>query len=206
MEYDLSKLTPDIRWVDDMRVVLFDQNFVKSAPNSELYYMYRGLEKKDGLRYDILAMPARMLGNEFMKTKGHYHVGGYSELYIVLEGKAIFLLQKPFSTAQGKNNNTEAEIEDVCAIRAKKGDVIIVPSYYGHVTTNCSETEEMKIANWVALDCKSDYSAYEKLHGACYYYTKDGWIKNKNYKSVPQLRFEEPLKQLPQNLDFLKQE
>jgi len=41
------------------------------------------------------------------------------------------------------------------------------------------------------------------MQGACYFYTKSGWIKNKNYKFVPKIRFEKPLKEKPKNLDFL---
>jgi hypothetical protein len=46
--------------------------------------------------------------------------------------------------------------------------------------------------------------------GACYYYIlqpgsgQATWIKNENYKSVPELRFEQPVKSVPENLDFLK--
>jgi oxalate decarboxylase/phosphoglucose isomerase-like protein (cupin superfamily) len=68
------------------------------------------------------------------------------------------------------------------------------------------------MANWISPDCKSEYSEFEKLQGACYYYVlrrddsseSASWIKNENYKSAPELRFEEPLKEIPQNLDFLK--
>jgi len=42
------------------------------------------------------------------------------------------------------------------------------------------------------------------MKGAGYFYTKSGWIKNKNYGKVLQLRFERPLKSKPKNLDFLK--
>jgi glucose-6-phosphate isomerase len=136
-----------------------------------------------------------MLGSEFVKTKGHYHIGAYQEVYIVLEGQAVYLMQKP------KNEN---EIEDVYVIKAGKGDVIIIPSYYGHVTINSSETEELKMANWVSNECKSDYEPFVKNKGACYYYLKKGWVKNENYKSVPELRFEEPLNTMSNNLDFLK--
>ncbi len=196
MEFNLKNLTPDIRKLSDIKEVVYDQEWLKIASNLELYYMYRGLEKKDGLRYDITVIPAKMLGSEFTKTKGHYHVGAYQEVYIVLEGKAIYLMQKT-----GKE---ESETEDVYAIEAQKGDVVVIPPFYGHVTINPSKTEELKMANWVSPQCKSDYSLYEKLQGACYYYTKQGWIKNKNYKSVPELRFEETLKSIPENLDFLK--
>jgi glucose-6-phosphate isomerase, archaeal len=195
MDYNLKNITPDIRKLSDMKTVIYDQKWLKTSPDLDLYYMYRGLEKKGELRYDITVVSAKMLGNEFNKTKGHYHVGAYPELYMVLEGRAIYLLQK-------KDN--EGQIEDVFTVEVKKGECAIMPPFYGHVTINPSATEDLKMANWISDSCKSDYSFYEKMHGACYYYTKDSWIKNENYKSTPELRFEKPLKAIPENLDFLK--
>ena len=202
-KFDLSQLTPDIRYLNDMKSVLHDKEFAKTSYNSELYYMYRGLEEKDGLRYDITTVPAQMLGDEFVKTKGHYHVGAYGELYTVLEGDAIYLMQK-------RKSETEDEIEDCYFVKAKKGDVVIIPSFYGHITINPSKTQDLKMANWVAKACISDYSLFEKLNGACYFYVKGGpsgdgtWIKNENYKSVPALREEQPTKSIPEDLSFLK--
>jgi glucose-6-phosphate isomerase len=99
-----------------------------------------------------------------------------------------------------KTNNEN--VEDVYAVMAKKGDSIIIPVGYGHVTINASK-ETLKTGDWRNIGCKQDYSLFEKLCGACYYYTTDGWVKNENYKNIPELRFEEPLKELP-NLDFLR--
>jgi glucose-6-phosphate isomerase, archaeal len=195
MKIDLKKLTPDIRHLDDMRGVLYDKDFAKNSPDFDLYYMYRGLERKGELRYDITVVAAKMLGNEFNKTKGHYHIGKYQEVYTVLEGSAIYFMQK-----LGKDGN----VSDVYAVKAEKGDSIIIPSFYGHITINPSKAKDLKMANWLSDNCKSDYSPFEKMQGACYYYTKQGWIKNENYKSIPELRFEQPLKEIPKNLDFLK--
>ncbi len=194
MSIDLSKLNPDTRYLNDMRSVLRDQEWAKSASNMALYFMYRGIEELNQIRYDITVVPANMLGQEYVKTKGHYHIGKYGEVYTVLEGQAIYLMQKKFN---------DDNIADVYAVQAKKGDVVVIPSDYGHITINPSK-EELKMANWVASDCKSDYSLFEKLQGACYHYTLEGWQKNENYKNVPPLRFEEPLKEVPSNLDFLK--
>lgn len=198
MEINLKKLTPDVRKLNDMREVIYDKEWLKTVTNSELYYMYRGIEEKDGIRYDITVIPPAQLGLEFIKTKGHYHTKQHQEIYTVLEGEAIYLMQKK------KNNNPE-EIEDVYAVKAQKGNIVIIPSNYGHITINPSENEELKMANWISLQCKSDYSLYEKMQGACYYYLKTGWLKNKNYKIVPDLRLEKPLKFLPEDLNFLKQ-
>lgn len=200
----MEQLKPDIRRLSDMREVLCDKEWAKTAPDFELYCMYRGVENKDGLRYDITEIPARMLGAEFTKTKGHYHVGNYQEIYTVLEGEAIYLMQKP---------DKNGEIIDAYAVKTKKGQTIIVPPNYGHVTINASK-ENLKMANWVSENCKSDYSEYVKLGGACYFYiishdNSSGqampiWFKNENYKQVPELRFENPLNSIPENLDFLK--
>ena len=205
MEYDLTKLTPDIRKLSDMKNVVKDRQWAESVEDCDLYYMYRGIDKKDGLRYDITIIPHKMLGAEFSKTKGHYHVGHFQETYTVLEGSAIYLMQKL---------DESGNIADVYAVKTQKGQSVIIPSGYGHVTINPLETEDLKMANWISPECKSDYSLFEKNQGACYYYVKgpasakgygEGtWVKNENYKNVPELRFEEPIKTLPENLDFLK--
>ncbi len=195
MEFDLIKLTPDIRRLNDMKNVLCDQKWAETSPELELYYMYRGVEKNNDLRYDITVIPAKMLGSEFVKTKGHYHLENWQEVYTVLEGTAIYLMQK---------RKPDGGIMDAYFVKAEKGESIIIPPGYGHVTINPSEEQELKMANWISENCKVDYLPYEKMQGACYYYTKQGWIKNENYKSVPELRFEEALESVPQDLNFLK--
>ncbi len=176
-----------------MREVIYDKEWLKEAPNLELYYMYRGVKQKDNLRYDITVIPSRMLGQEFVKTKGHEHSDNYGEVYIVLEGEGIYLMQKYI----------KGNVKDVYAVKAKNGDVVIIPPHYSHVTINPSETD-LKTANWISENCQSSYQLFEKMEGACYYYTKNGWVKNVNYKKVPKLRFEKPLKSTPTDLSFLK--
>jgi glucose-6-phosphate isomerase len=195
MDIDLKDKTPDIRYLKDMQNVVYSREWAKTAPNLELYYMYRKIEIENGLRYDITVIPPKMLGEEFVKTKGHHHAGNYGELYIVLEGEGIYFMQK----------GDENKIDDACAVKAKKGEAIIIPEGYGHITINPSD-KELETANWVKESDKGNFSLFEKAQGACYYYTKEGWIKNENYKSVPPLRFEKPLKTLPENLDFLKKQ
>ncbi|MGB2762579.1 MAG: glucose-6-phosphate isomerase family protein [Minisyncoccales bacterium] len=184
---------PDIRYLNDMKAVLYDKKWAKNAPNFELYYMHRGLKKKGELRYDITIIPPRMLGKEFVRTKGNRNSKDLQELYIVLEGEAIFLMQK----AKGK------AIEDIIAVKAKKGEYVIFPPKYAAITINPLK-KELKIANWVSIKNKNIYDELEKMKGAGYFYTKTGWLKNKNYKKIPQLRFEKSLKKMPKDLDFLK--
>ncbi len=190
---EIKDKTPEIRFLNDMKEVVYDKEWLKTAPNLELYYMYRGLEEKDGLQYDITVIPARMLGKEFVRTQGHEHIGKYKEIFIILEGKAIFLMQK----IKGD------KIEDIYAVKTKKGEAAIVPHYYSHIAINPSK-KDVKMGNWIPKNCKRNYQSVKEKQGMGYYYTKKGWIKNNKYNKVPELRFEQPLKELPHNLDFLK--
>jgi len=193
-DFDLTQYTPDIRRLSELEKVVYDKDWFASADkNTELYYMYRKLEIKDGLRYDVTAIPPQKFGPEFVKTKGHIHAGFYGEIYIVLEGEGFYLAQK----------GDENIIEDVFVTHGKKGDIIKIPAGYGHVTINPSH-QELKTANWVAENDKGNFEPFERNQGACYYYLDSGWVKNPHYKQVPELRFEEPLKEIPTDLSFLK--
>lgn len=154
-----------VRKLKDMDDVLYDQEWAKTAdPDLVLYEMAHETKIKNNMRYDITIIPAKLLGKEFVKTKGHSHPE--KEEYQVLEGEAIFLLQK--------DNQAKA-------IKAKKDDKIIIPSNWGHVTINPSKTKTLKLANWIKKDSQGDYSEFVKKQGACYYWTIDGWAKNENY-------------------------
>lgn len=184
---------PDIRKIKDMEDVLFDKRTAQANPEQELYYMYRGIKEEDNLRYDITIIPPFLMGEEFVKTLGHFHGTDSNEMYIILEGEGIFIFQK------GKDI-----VEDFYAVKGKKGDCIIVPQEYAHVTINPSAKETLKMANWVNQVSGFDYQSVKDKNGLCYFYTIKGWVKNSNYQNVPEIRFEEPLKEMPKNLDFLK--
>ena len=190
MEIELKN--PDIRKLKDMEDVLLDKNVAKSNPEQEIYYMYRGVDQKDGLRYDITVIPPFMMGEEYVKTLGHFHGEDANEMYILLEGEALWIFQK------GKD-----AVENFYAVKGKKGDCVIVPRGYAHVTINTSD-KTLKMANWANKSSGFDYETVKNKHGLCYYYTTKGWFKNNNYKNIPEIRYEEPLKEVPQNLDFLK--
>ncbi len=200
---DLEKLQPGIRELDDITDVIHDKEWLKTSPNFELYYMYRDLAENAldkmkiedaGLRYDITLMLPIMLGKEFNKTLGHDHpiVPGtnltYPELYEVLEGEAVFLLQ----------DSNDKEIKDVFAIHAKKGDKALMLPKYEHVLINPTD-KKLKTCNWICRNFGSNiYKPFRARHGFCYYAMKNPsaplgikWIKNENYESIPELRFEE---------------
>ncbi len=186
-----EKLTnPDIRYIKDLRNVLYDKKWAEKTTNFPAYYMYRGIKTKTDLRYDITIIPFQMFGKEFPKTKGHFHPHQYGEIYIVMQGKAFYLLQ---------NKN----LSHVVVIKAEKGEIAIIPPGYGHITINPGK-EDLKMANWVNPCFISDYTPIEEKKGASYFYTTDGWVTNKNYTNVPKIDFKSSVKKMPSNLDFVK--
>lgn len=192
----------DVRKLHDMEDVVFDREWFEKTDeiNKDMYYMFRDLAKSDSdleiiksnhLRYDITRIPPGMLGSEYIKTVGHYHpkVPGtdvyYPEIYQVLEGSAIYLMQKA-------EPGEEDIVLDVAVIKAEKGDMVLVPPGYGHVTINASE-KTLEMANWVCRDFSSVYEPIKRLSGAAYFLLKDGFAKNPLYTDVPPVRYSTPM-------------
>ncbi len=212
----INKLEPDIRTLFDIKEVVYDKPWLKNQKDKNLYFMYRNIFKeedknkieKSGLRYDVTVIPPGMLGCEFTKTVGHYHEIAvedlsYPEVYQVLKGEAIFLIQKiDFDTNK---------IIDVCFSRCSVGDVFVIPPNYGHITINHSN-QELVMSNWVASNFKSVYHSIKYMGGACHFFLNEGWVKNNRYPLVPDLRelqgknMEDmySLIKTPEKLEFLK--
>ncbi len=136
-----KKPAAEIRSLNEMQPVLYDQQWFKQVKNPKkiaVYYIFRDIKKENDLRYDITVIPAKMLGQEFPKTKGHHHIGKIPELIQILQGKAIYLFQKSEGT----------KVKNCYIIKAKKNDVVVIPSGYDHLTINPSK-QKLVMANWI---------------------------------------------------------
>ncbi|MBN2250574.1 MAG: glucose-6-phosphate isomerase [Candidatus Altiarchaeota archaeon] len=184
-------IEPDTRRLGDMKDLFCDSGSINDPLDTPLYFMYRdlslGIKDKEamaraGLRYDITIIPPKTLGKEYVKTAGHTHpkVPGtdlsYTELYEVLEGEAHYLLQK----MEGMT------VTGVVLVEAGKGDKIVVPPNYGHVTINPSR-KTLKMANIVSTNFTSSYGFYREKKGGAYFELTDGFHKNRNYVNLPEL-------------------
>ena len=165
---------------------------------SNIYLIYRDVRfkkdreifRKNHLRYDITIIYPGFLGREFPKTIGHFHLKNNPEIYEVLSGKALFLFQE----ISGKRNYL---------IKAAKGQKVIVPPEFGHITINLG-AKPLVIANIFADNVGSDYDFFKKHHGDAYYITKPenrnlrraaGFFnieKNKSYKKIGKLKIGTP--------------
>lgn len=201
----LENIKPQIRHLNELKEVLFDQKWAEQSPDLELYYVYRDLAENktdkekivsQNLRYDITVLNPVMMGKEFNKTAGHDHPLvpnaeiTYPEIYEVLEGEAIFLLQ----------DSEKNKIKDIRAVKAGKNDKVIIPPDYEHLIIN-STREELKTANWICREFPSNlYKPFRAQQGFSYYGLKDNggikWVKNKNYAAAMEPKFSVPNRML----------
>lgn len=178
---------PSIRMAEDLYTVLASPGCTVTGP---AYAMYRNIARSmedrqwmenREIRFDITVIPPCRLCGEYIKTKGHYHPvdpsgTGYPEIYEVLAGEAHYLIQT-------------ADCSDVVLIAAVTGDVVVVPSGYGHVTINPSKRSVLEMANIVSSRFSSDYLGYEARHGAAYFEMETGgMVKNPAYPEHTHLR------------------
>lgn len=186
--------TPALRKVEDLLSVLSCNTDMD--PSQIAYYMYRGiflkehdcLFKETGLRYDITILLPGVLGKENVKTLGHYHSRpefssySYPEVYEVLHGEALYVLQK-------KNGES---ILDMILVKASPGEKLLVPPDYGHVTINIGNTP-LVMSNLMASNATSVHREYLEKKGAAYHVFVDNnhglkYDGNNRYGPLPSIR------------------
>ncbi|RDD52746.1 hypothetical protein BA065_00505 [Nanoarchaeota archaeon NZ13-N] len=164
-------IEPKVRRKKDMEPVLLEYD----GEDEEMYYMYRGIFREEDekqfqdyrIRHDITVVPNKMVGKEYNKTFGHYHPDNYPELYEVIRGEAIFIMQS-------------RDFKSLILIRAKRGDQILILPGYGHVMVNVGR-EPLITSNLVYWDFESDYNVFRERRGAMVYITEDGIKVNDSY-------------------------
>jgi len=190
---------PSTRLVGDLKPVLAS-SVDESLQSEPAYFMFRSVSRAVDeqlfkclcLRYDITVIPPRVLGEEFVKTFGHYHPTpygdlSYPEVYEVLVGEAHYILQR----------EERGAIKDIVVVRAREGDKVLIPPNYGHVTVNPS-SKILVMANLVSSTFKSIYEPYKAKRGAALYELADGrLLANEEYGETPRYREEKPLRNLP---------
>jgi len=215
LEYDDSEkklyfegieLKPDVRTLSEMAIVCMDKQFIQNADKKQVqYHMFRNIRRKQDatlfeehkLSFDITVIPALDLGREFNKTLGHYHPKSeagtrYPEIYEVLEGEAHYLIQRL--------DEKTLNVDDVLLIKAKKGDKVVVPTGYGHVSINPSHETLVSANIWRGV--KSEYDLYRLKEGAAYFeLIDDSLVPNKNYENLPMIKTAEAMT-LPVNQQF----
>jgi glucose-6-phosphate isomerase len=204
---DGVEVPSSVRKLSEMKDVIYNKNFINEKNKDDvLYYMFRGAgEYKNAtifeahkIRYDVTVVMPYDLGGEFNKTLGHYHPIcnekenlAYPEIYEVISGEAMYLLQKHESD----------DHYDIKLIRARKGDKVIMEPNYGHITINVGKTP-LVMANLVNSTFKSDYEPIKRMGGGALFVTnKKRIVYNTNYKDTSVMDLNAPKLQF---LDYKK--
>jgi len=178
----------------EMKDVLRDQR--ASGPAVHYHMIRGGIEKKN-----ITVWEPGLVGNEYIKSYGHYHVADFDERYEILTGEGIALLQIRATDASG--NPIDDSVSSFKAIRVKAGNVVDIPRRAGHLMVNTGATwlvtRDNSPVNLGEVDAVShpahaDYAPFKKMRGAAYYVIeKNGTLvleKNPLYKRVPDATIE----------------
>lgn len=186
--------------IQEMRSLMRDQNAESDAPLYEFFVGVAG--KKDveniaatGLRYDVIVIQPGTVSGEFKKTSGHAHVGPYPEIYEVLYGTAMFIMQK------GEGDS----ISHFAAVVANAGERILVPPGYAHATVNIGAVPVV-FSDLVFDLCKNEYGGIQQNHGLAYYVVdrdgKPAFEKNPHYRAHAPVKELKPVERADLHLLF----
>nr|MBI5455601.1 hypothetical protein [Candidatus Levybacteria bacterium] len=192
MKKDFSTKHYASRTHEKMKDVLMDP--LAHGPDIH-YHMVRGGSDQR----NITIWEPGLVGKEYIKTYGHYHVGKLNETYWPIFGEGIVLVQKRATDQNG--NPIDDEIDEVYAIHVFPGDNIYIPPEWGHLVANISKTYFATVddspvnfdeANPVSFPGHADYEAVRKMQGFCYYiieeHGKPALVKNIKYKKIPDIK------------------
>lgn len=212
----LESANPDIAWEDYSRKysekmfgLLADESYdVKDEPYYDFYKAIVSNETRSrfsdvNLRYDSTVILPGTAGDEFKKTAGHFHLPipghtySFPETYQVINGTALFVMQKVDDYKQDR----PMTVKDLILAEVHAGESVVIPPDYGHCTINISD-ETMVFINLVSVNSHNYYDSVKNSHGMSAYVfkTADGYRIEKN----PAYKFEcEPKIMVSQNSEKL---
>lgn len=108
--------------------------------------IYEVLRKKAGdTEYSLTTIKPGKIGKEHFMTRGHYHKNNFTELYLLLKGKGVLLIQN----------------KKCIAIKLKKDKIYLISSKYAHRTINTGG-DALEILTIQSTKIKYDYKKIEK--------------------------------------------
>lgn len=172
-----------VRTHEKMQEVLLDPQAEGPAVH---YYMIRGGSEKG----NITVWESGVVGREYVKTYGHYHVDALPETYWILSGEGIALLQK--RTAGGD----PAHLDAFTVVKVKAGDTLDIPAGWGHLVVNTGasflvtkdDSPVAGVGDSASMPQHADYTPVQALRGFAYYVVvhegQPALVKNTHYTEI----------------------
>jgi glucose-6-phosphate isomerase len=182
----------EIRTLDAIRKSLFDPNC--KGPE-EVYSIAMDVGKENHRQklneihqlFGVVTYAAGKLGNEPVRSQGHIHkksnyAKGWStpEVYEIWSGEAIIYMQETAKDNPGR----------CFAVKAKPGEVVIVPPFWAHATISANANEPLTFGAWCDRDYGFDYDEVRAHGGMAFFPLIEGeselvWKHNKKYDYQP---------------------
>lgn len=118
------------------------------------------------LLYGAVTYAAGRLGNEPVRSQGHIHkisayADGWStpEVYEIWSGEAIIYMQETANDHPGR----------CFAVRAKAGEVVIVPPFWAHATISADASQPLTFGAWCDREYGFDYDDVRAHKGLAWF-------------------------------------
>lgn len=162
---------------EELKDVLMDP---KSPGVKEPYFVIRGEGGQN-----ITVLTPGLNGNEFNKTYGHFHNYQGVEIYHVVYGQGVLVMQR---------NDENGEAKEVKVVGLRSGMTAEIPSGYGHCLVNIGKTYLVVVDNAPNMKDSHNFEPVKEKHGFAYYVVDKrgevGFEANPNYKMHPQISTE----------------
>lgn len=146
-----------------------------SASEDVSFRFYQGIHMESdlpvflshSLRYDITYLLPGLMGTERKKTTGHFHKllpgkpVSHAELYEVLQGTALYILQ-PIEDMKAAGEDTP--VKEILLVQVEAGSKIVVPANCAHCTVNLGKGP-LIFSNLVLSTGSNEYGNISKRHG-----------------------------------------
>ncbi|MDD2823520.1 MAG: glucose-6-phosphate isomerase family protein [Candidatus Daviesbacteria bacterium] len=121
-------------------------------------------------------------GTEFNKTHGHFHTFQEVEVYHVVYGQGVLLMQR---------NDENGEAKEVRIVGLRPGSTVEVPSGYCHTIANVGKNYLVVIDNSPSSAKSHNSDSINEKQGLVYYIVDKkgevGFDPNPNYRLHPQI-------------------
>ncbi len=173
-----------VRSLEELKEVLRDPAEDEPDP---VYWVFSGVGDSKWENLTIIAPGKSQDGDEFPKTYGHYHpMDASNETYHLLSGEGILLMQKKFME---NGRWVENKVEEVCLIKMKPGDEVVIKPQWGHSWSNSGIMPLLSFDDWKSGHTPDDYKVIESLRGMAYYLIRENSevevSPNPNYNNLP---------------------
>lgn len=149
----------------------------KGAGVKEPYFVIRG---EGGQNVTILT--PGLNGRELNKTYGHFHNFQEIEVYHVVYGQGLLVLQR---------NDEGGEAKEFRVVSLRHGMSAEIPAGYGHSLVNVGKSYLVVIDNSPPADSAHNFEPVKQKHGLAYYVIDKkgeiGFEPNPNYSFHPQI-------------------